>query len=53
MYKYILESVDKINWLGIIPLLLFFTVFVLTFINVMRKDKQYIDKMSNLPLDQE
>ena len=51
MYKYILESVDQINWLGIIPLVLFFTFFVLTSIRILRKDKGFIEKMSKLPLE--
>lgn len=53
MYKYILESVNQINWLAIIPLLIFFIFFSVTIIRVMRKDKKYIDEMADLPLDQE
>lgn len=53
MYKYILESVNQINWLAIIPLLIFFIFFSVTIIRVIRKDKKFIDKMGNLPLEKD
>lgn len=53
MYKYILESVDQINWLAIVPLLIFFTFFTITIIRVIRKDKEHIKKMENLPFESE
>ena len=51
MYKYILESVEQMNWLGVIPLLIFFTFFVILLIRVMRQDKGHIEKMEQLPFD--
>ena len=51
MYKYILESVDQINWLGIIPLVLFFVFFAIMLVRVLRHDKKYIEKMEKLPFD--
>ena len=51
MYKYILESIDNINWLAIIPLLIFFIFFTVTSIRAMRAKKSYIEKMENLPLE--
>ena len=53
MYKYILESIDQINWLAIIPLIVFFCFFTLTIIRVIRKDKTFIEKMENMPLDEQ
>jgi cbb3-type cytochrome oxidase subunit 3 len=50
MYKYILESVNNVNWLAIIPLIIFFIFFVSMFIYVVRTKKSHLDKMSNLPL---
>ncbi len=52
MYKYILESVENINWLAIVPLIIFFLFFTVTIILVMRKKKSFIDKMGNLPLEE-
>ena len=51
MYKYILESFENINWLAIIPLLIFFLFFTVTTIRVMRKKKSFIEKMEKLPLE--
>jgi ABC-type uncharacterized transport system permease subunit len=51
MYKYILESVNEINWLGIVPLLIFFTFFCVMLIVVMRTKKDHIRKMEQLPLE--
>lgn len=51
MYKYILESIDQINWLAIIPLIIFFLFFSMTVIRVMKEKKSHIEKMENLPLE--
>ena len=53
MYKYILDSIDQIDWLAIIPLLVFFTFFVGTIIQVIRKNKLFIEKMEKLPLEED
>ena len=52
MYKYLLESVDNINYLAIIPLAVFFIFFVATIVYAMRKNKSYIEKMGRMPLDE-
>ncbi len=49
MYKYILQSIEDINWLAIIPLLLFFIFFSVTVFNTLRAKKSHIEKMENLP----
>lgn len=50
MYKYILDSVYHIDWLAMIPLLIFFIFFITMTITVMRTKKSHHDKMSQLPL---
>jgi len=52
MYKYILESIDQINWLAIIPLIIFFSFFTITLINVLRKKKSFIQRMEQLPFEE-
>lgn len=51
MYKYILQSIEGINWLAIMPLLLFFTFFLIVCIQAIRKKKSYVHKMAQLPLE--
>jgi len=53
MYKYILESINQINWLAIVPLLIFFVFFLVTIIQVLAKKKSFIEKMEKLPLEEE
>jgi hypothetical protein len=51
MYKYILESIGEINGLATIPLIIFFTFFTVMSIWAIRSDKKYIERMENLPLE--
>ncbi|NNE27705.1 MAG: cytochrome C oxidase Cbb3 [Saprospiraceae bacterium] len=51
MYKYILESVSQINWMGIAPLVIFFSFFTIMLIKVLREDKSHVSKMAQMPLD--
>lgn len=53
MYKYILQSVENIDWLAIVPLLIFFIFFVSVTILTLRKKKSFVDKMGNLPLEED
>lgn len=53
MYKYILQSIENINWLAIGPLILFFLFFVLVSLSALRKKKSFIEKMGNLPLEED
>lgn len=53
MYKYLLESAGSINWMAISALLTFLTVFVVSAVLVLRKDKTFIQKMANLPFEDE
>ncbi|MFQ5448510.1 MAG: hypothetical protein ACE5FF_16410 [Saprospiraceae bacterium] len=51
MYKYILESVEKMNWLAVACLVLFFSIFILSTVWIMTRKKDFIDRMSNMPLE--
>lgn len=51
MYKYILQSIEGINWLAILPLILFFTFFLITTIRVLRQKKSFTEHMAQLPLE--
>lgn len=53
MYKYILDSVNQIDWMAIIPLIIFFSFFTGTVIVTMRKNKSFISKMKNMPFENE
>jgi len=45
-----LESAD-IEWMAILPLLLFVTFFVVIIVRALRSKQTFIDKMANLPLE--
>lgn len=40
------------TWLTLIALLIFFSFFIILTVVVMRTKKSYIDRMSNLPLEE-
>lgn len=50
MYKHILENTD-INWMAIFALLTFFVMFLVTTFVVLGRNKKFVDKMANLPLE--
>jgi hypothetical protein len=51
MYKHILERAGDIDWMALGPLLLFFVFFMVISIFAIRQKKEFVDKMSNLPLE--
>ena len=51
MAKYILEGAGSINWMAIFALITFFFVFAMSVILVFHKNKSEIERMENLPLD--
>ena len=53
MYKYILQSVENVNWLAIGPLIIFFVFFTGVVIMALSKKKGWIEKMGHLPLEEE
>ena len=53
MFKHILESAGEINWMAISALLTFFTVFMVSTILAIKSNPKHIDRMANLPFDDE
>jgi len=51
MYKYILEGAGNINWMAIFALLTFFFMFVISAFTVLFRKREYVEKMSKLPLE--
>jgi cbb3-type cytochrome oxidase subunit 3 len=51
MYKYLLQSVDSIQWFGIGSLLLFFITFCVVAIRAFLSKKEEMDRMANMPLE--
>lgn len=51
MYKYILQGAGDINWMAIVALVLFFAIFLFGSIWIISRKKDYVDKISRLPLD--
>ena len=51
MYKYILQSIEGLNWFGIVPLVLFFLFFLGIFLRTILKNKDAYGKLENLPLE--
>jgi cbb3-type cytochrome oxidase subunit 3 len=50
MFKYLLESQDGMHWLAIIPLLMFFGIFIWIVVKTISKNEEHIEHMSNMPL---
>ncbi len=53
MYKYILQSVENINWLAVGALLVFFLIFLISALWAFMGSKEYMDKMSKMPLEED
>ncbi len=53
MYKYILEQVGNINWMALFALLTFVFIFSMSTYLILRKDKETLSHLSNLPLSAE
>jgi len=51
MFKYILETSGDLSTMALIPLVLFFILFVAISAMALIKNKKYIDYMSNLPFE--
>jgi len=51
MAKYILEQAGDLNWMAIFALLTFFFLFLIGAFTILRRDSDYIEHMSQLPLD--
>lgn len=53
MYKYILEQAGNINWMAIFALLTFMFIFITSVVVVFFKSKKSMDRMANLPLEED
>ncbi len=52
MYKYLLQSVEGVQWFGIVALLLFFGVFCAAVLWVFLSKKSRWDAQARLPLEE-
>ncbi len=50
MYKYLLQSVEGIQWFGITTLLLFFSTFCFAAIRAFFSNKEDMRRMAEMPL---
>lgn len=50
MYKYLLASIEDINWLAIVPLVIFFVFFACIIYSTLKTKKSHVEKMEKLPL---
>jgi cbb3-type cytochrome oxidase subunit 3 len=51
MYKYIIKTMGNVDWMAVVPMLLFFMVFVGTALVWWRKEQKEVNRMANLPLE--
>lgn len=51
MFSKYLTSIKDVEIFPVISLIIFFAIFVLVLVKVIRLDKNYIKKMGNLPLE--
>ena len=52
MFKYILQTAGDINWLAVVALVMFFAIFLFSTVWIMTRNKDYVEKVSRLPLDE-
>ena len=50
MFKYILERAGDIEWMAIVPLVLFVVYFVVIVWRALSQKKEFVDRMANMPL---
>lgn len=50
MFKYILERAGDIEWMAIVPLVLFVVFFIVIVWKAMSHKKEFVDRMANMPL---
>ena len=51
MFKYIIKSLANVDLMAIMPLILFFAVFIGTMIQWLLKSKSTVNQIANLPLE--
>jgi hypothetical protein len=53
MYKEVLQSIKGIEIFSVIALIIFILFFVLVAVQLLRMDKNHVQKMAQLPLESE
>ena len=52
MFKYLLQNTGHdINWMALFALITFVVMFLIGTLTILSRNKSYIDKMSNMPLE--
>ena len=51
MFSNLLESISGIEFFGLVSLLIFFSIFIMVLFWTVKMDKNYINKMKEMPLD--
>ncbi len=51
MFSNLLESISGIEFFGLVSLLLFFSIFIMVLFWTVKMDRNYINKMKEMPLD--
>ncbi len=52
MFKYLLQnSGQDINWMALFALITFVVMFLIGTLTILSRNKGYIEKMSNMPLE--
>ncbi|MCB0653428.1 MAG: hypothetical protein KDC85_19285 [Saprospiraceae bacterium] len=53
MFKYILEKAGDIEWMAIVPMVLFVIIFIVIVWRAMSHKKEFVDHMANMPLQED
>jgi hypothetical protein len=51
MGKYIIKTMENVDWMALIPLVLFVSVFIIVSIMWFRRSKQEMAELANIPLE--
>ncbi len=53
MFKYILERAGDIEWMAVMPLVLFVIIFIFIVWRAMTHKQEFVDRMANMPLQED
>ena len=53
MFKHYFETIENIERGPIISLIIFFVFFVCLLVYIWKMDKKHVDRMKNMPMDEE
>jgi cbb3-type cytochrome oxidase subunit 3 len=51
MFKHIIKTMGDVDWMALVPLILFVSVFSIASILWLKRSKKEVAKMANLPLE--